>query len=67
MAAQASVGQIEANPTPYTNLRRIIAIEATLSRLATKKDVKRQTRQLVLWLITTQIALFAALSHFLLI
>ncbi len=65
MAAQANAGQIEANPTPHTNLQRITAIEATLPHLATKADVERQTKQLVMWFIATQIALFAALLHFL--
>jgi len=43
----------------------ITATEATLSQLATKADLKRQTKILVLWLIATQIALFVALSYFL--
>ena len=61
MATQASAKQIEANPTPHTNLQRITAIEATLSQLVTKADLERQTRVLVLWLLAAQIALFAAL------
>ncbi len=44
MAAQESVGQIE----------------AILSQVATKADLERQTRLLILWLVGTQIALFAA-------
>jgi len=44
---------------------RIGVIEATLSQVATKADLKRQTRILVLWLIATQMALFVALSYFL--
>ena len=44
---------------------RNAATKATLSQLATKADVKRQTKILVFWLIATQIALFAALSCFL--
>lgn len=44
---------------------RITATEATLSQLATKADLKRQTKILVFWLIATQIALFVALSYFL--
>lgn len=62
MAAQASAGQIEANPTPHTNLQRITAIEATLPHLATKADMERQTRLIVMWFIATQIGLFAGLS-----
>lgn len=65
MATQAQAGQIEANPTPHTNLQRITAIEATLPPMATKADVKKQTKQLVMWFIATQIALFAGLVHFL--
>ncbi len=48
-------------PTPPSNSERITVIEAILPHLATKEDVKRRTRQLVLWLVATQIALFAAL------
>jgi len=62
MAAQANVGQIDANPTPHTNLQRIIAIESTLPHLATKADMERQTRLIVMWFIATQLALFAGLS-----
>ena len=69
MAVQASAGQIEADPTPHTNLQRIIAVEATLPHLATKADLERHTRLLIMWYVGTQIALFAALfavlSHFL--
>ena len=48
------------------------AIETERPHLATKEDVsqlradmERQTRLLVMWFIATQIALFAALIHFL--
>lgn len=61
MVAQAKDGQIESNPTAQTNLRRITAIEAILPQLATKADVERQTRLLILWHVGAQIALFAAL------
>ena len=65
MAAQSQLGQIEANPTSHTNLQRITAIEATLPHLATKADVEKQTKQLIMWFVATQIALFAGLIHFL--
>ncbi len=65
MAAQARVGQIEANPTPHSNSERITAIEAVLPHLATKADLERHTRLLIMWYVGTQIALFAALIHFL--
>lgn len=65
MVAHAKVGQIEANPTPQTNSERITAIEATLPHLATKADLERHTRLIVMWYVGTQIALFAALLHFL--
>lgn len=69
MATQASAGQINMNPTPQTNSERITAIEATLPHLATKADLERHTRLLIMWYVGTQIALFAAIfavfSHFL--
>lgn len=65
MAAQTRTNQLEANPTPYTNSERITTIEATLPHLATKADLERHTRLLIMWYVATQIALFAALVHFL--
>ena len=69
MATQVSAGQINMNPTPQTNSERITAIEATLPHLATKADLERHTRLLIMWYVGTQIALFAAIfavfSHFL--
>ena len=60
MAAQA--GQIEANPTPQTNLQRIIRVESTMPQFASKADMERQTRLIVMWFIATQLGLFAGLS-----
>ncbi|MCY4539540.1 MAG: hypothetical protein OXE52_15080 [Chloroflexi bacterium] len=55
--------------TARSNSERITAIEATLPHLATKADLERHTRLLIMWFVGTQIALFAALfallSHFL--
>lgn len=65
MVAQAKAGQIESNPTPHTNQNRIISIESTLPHLATKADLERQTRLLVMWIMGLLLALFAALMHFL--
>ena len=48
-----------------SNSERITAIEATLPHLATRADVERHTRLLIMWFVGTQIALFAALLHFL--
>ena len=62
MATQAKVGQIEANPTPHTNLQRITTIEATLPHFATNADLERHTKTIVMWFIATQIGLFAGLS-----
>ena len=60
---------MEASPpqetTPHSNSERITAIEATLPHLATKADLERHTRLLIMWFVGTQIALFAALLHFL--
>ena len=52
-------------PTPHSNSERIASIEATLPHLATEADLESQTKSLVMWYIATQIALFAALIHFL--
>ncbi len=51
--------------TVHSNSERITAIEATLPHLATKADLERHTRLLIMWYVGTQIALFAALLHFL--
>ena len=40
-------------------------MEATLPHLATKADLEHHTRLLIMWFVGTQIALFAALLHFL--
>ncbi len=65
MAAQAVVKRAETTPTPHSNSERITAIEAILPHLATKADLERHTRLLIMWFVGTQIALFAALLHFL--
>ena len=65
MAAQTNTGQIESNPIQQNHSERIASIEATLPHLATKADLESQTKSLVMWYIATQIALFAALIHFL--
>ena len=61
---------MEASPAPETTLRsnseRITAIEATLPHLATKADLERHTRLLIMCFIGAQIALFTALSAVLL-
>ncbi len=44
-----------------SNSERITPIEATLPHLATRADVERHTRLLIMWYVGTQIALFAAL------
>ena len=67
MAAQTRTGQIEANPTPYTNSQRITIIEATLPHFATKADLERHTKTIVMWFIATQIGLFAGLSGLILL
>lgn len=65
MAAQSTTGQIETNPIQQNHSERIATVEATLPHLATKADLESQTKSLVMWYIATQIALFAALIHFL--
>ena len=65
MAAQAAAERVDTTPTPQSNSERITAIEATLPHLATKADLERHTRLLIMWFVGTQIALFAALLHFL--
>ncbi len=44
------------------NSESIRAIEATLPHLATKADLERHTRLLIMWLVSAQFALFAAVS-----
>ena len=51
--------------TLQSNSERITAIEATLPHLATKADLERHTRLIIMWYVGAQIALFAALLHFL--
>ena len=65
MAVQTATERIESTPTPYSNSERITAIEATLPHLATRADLERHTRLLIMWFVGTQIALFAGLVHFL--
>ncbi len=65
MAAQVVAERVETTPTPHSNSERITAIQAILSQLATKADLERQTRLLIIWYVGAQIALLAALIHFL--
>ncbi len=56
--------------TPAGNLsERVARLETTIEterpHLATKADLERQTRLLLMWFIGIQLALFAALVHFL--
>ena len=44
-----------------SNSERITSTGATLPHLATRADVERHTRLLIMWYVGTQIALFAAL------
>ncbi len=62
VSAAERVGTI---PSPQSNSERITTIEAILPHLATKADLERHTRLLIMWYVGTQIALFAALLHFL--
>ena len=65
MVTQTATGQIETSPIQGNHSERIATIEATLPHLATKADLESQTKSLAMWYIATQIALFAALIHFL--
>ncbi len=61
MVTQAVAERVETTPTAHSNSERITTIEAILPHLATKADLERHTRLLIMWYVGTQIALFAAL------
>ncbi len=61
MATQANVEMMDMQPVAQ-NISEWLVVVETLPHLATKADMERQTRLLVMWLIATQIALFTGLA-----
>ncbi len=60
--SSAAVAGANATPAAQTKAERIAILEERSQHAATKADLERQTRLMVMWFISTQIALTGLLA-----